>query len=61
VLNEGILQLTKNYLLQICEYCKKNMELVEGDIIYGNRWYHKDCFSFIQNRDSMDNATRKES
>lgn len=34
-----------NYLIQICEYCKKELQLSEGDIIYGNKWYHKDCFN----------------
>ena len=33
-----------NYLLQICEHCKKELQLSEGDIIHGNKWYHKDCF-----------------
>ncbi|GEM_PF-5289136 len=61
MLNGGLSQLTKNYLLQTCAYCKKEMKLVEGDIICGNKWYHKDCFSFIQNQDSMDEATREES
>ena len=34
-----------NYLLQICTCCKKELQLSEGDIIYGNNWYHKDCFN----------------
>ena len=44
MLSEDLLQLNKNYLLQTCAHCKKKMQLSEGDIICGRKWYHKDCF-----------------
>jgi hypothetical protein len=40
-----------NYLLQTCEHCKKELRLSEGDIIFDNKWYHKDCFNDM-NKDS---------
>ncbi len=39
-----------NHLLQICTYCKKEFQLSEGDIIYGKKWYHKDCFNGASNK-----------
>ena len=27
----------------LCSFCCKEMQLVEGDIIFGEKWYHKDC------------------
>ena len=41
---------TQNYLLQICEYCKKELQLSEGDVIYGNKWYHKLCWISIKKK-----------
>jgi hypothetical protein len=29
---------------QKCHLCKQVMELSEGDIIFGARWYHKSCW-----------------
>jgi len=26
-----------------CTACGKDMRFVEGDIIHGEKWYHKDC------------------
>src|SRR3989337_1995745 len=33
-----------NLPIQICNLCKKELELVEGDTVCGNQWYHKDCW-----------------
>ncbi|TAK17559.1 MAG: hypothetical protein EPO37_06705 [Nitrosarchaeum sp.] len=35
----------KNYLLVKCNFCAKDMTLTEGSIIFGNKWYHENCFS----------------
>ncbi len=35
----------KNYLLVKCNLCAKDMMLTEGSIIFGNKWYHDECFS----------------
>jgi len=40
----------RNYLVQNCAVCKQEMELVAGSIIFGNKWYHKDCYDTIQPR-----------
>ena len=37
----------KNYLLVKCNFCAKDMILTEGSIIFGNKWYHENCFSNI--------------
>jgi hypothetical protein len=34
----------KNYLLVKCSLCTKDMILTEGSVIFGNKWYHDDCF-----------------
>ena len=46
----------KNYLLVKCNLCVKDMILTEGSIIFGNKWYHENCFpislflnQFLQN------------
>lgn len=26
-----------------CSLCYKEMQFMEGDIIFGEKWYHKDC------------------
>ncbi len=33
-----------NYLIQRCAFCKQEMLLVAGSIIYGGKWYHENCF-----------------
>ena len=39
-------QITQNhFLLQTCSHCNKKMELVEGDVIYGDRWFHNICWT----------------
>ena len=37
----------KNYLLVKCNLCVKDMMLTEGSIIFGNKWYHENCFSNV--------------
>ncbi len=27
----------------LCSFCCKEMQFVEGDIIFGEKWYHRDC------------------
>jgi hypothetical protein len=26
-----------------CHVCGKEMQLTEGDVIFGGKWYHKSC------------------
>lgn len=39
------IQLSSNFLRTIpnCTACGKEMQFVEGDIIYGEKWYHNGC------------------
>lgn len=32
----------------ICSACKGKMQVSEGDVIYGDRWYHNSCWKEIQ-------------
>ena len=43
---------TNHFLMQTCSYCDKQMELVEGDVIYGDKWFHGSCWKLIKNRGS---------
>ena len=38
-----------HFLIQTCSHCNKKMELVEGDMIYGDKWFHKLCWALIKN------------
>ncbi len=31
-----------------CHICNKTMHFVEGDIIFGERWYHNDCWKLVK-------------
>lgn len=42
---------TRNFLVQICSFCNEEMELVEGATIYGDKWYHGECWNVIKNGD----------
>ena len=35
----------------LCSLCNKEMKFIEGDTIYDDRWYHKDCRGAIKNTD----------
>lgn len=37
--------ITKNCLVETCFYCKGEVILKEGVIIYGDKWYHDTCFN----------------
>ena len=40
---------TRSFLVQKCSLCDKIMELREGDTIYGNKWYHENCWNLVKN------------
>lgn len=37
-----------NFLAQTCSSCKKKMLLSEGDMIFGDKWFHNSCWSLEQ-------------
>jgi len=37
----------KNYLIQNCAVCKKEMQIVAGSVTFGGKWYHRDCYDSI--------------
>ncbi|TLX66323.1 MAG: hypothetical protein E6L00_01720 [Thaumarchaeota archaeon] len=40
----------KNYLIENCAVCHQELKLVAGAIIFGDKWYHKDCYDSIPER-----------
>lgn len=46
---EPMIGTEKNYLLVKCNLCTKDMMLTEGSVIFGNKWYHENCFANIVN------------
>lgn len=42
-----------HFLIQTCSHCNKKMELVEGDVIYGDKWFHGLCWKLIKNGGSI--------
>lgn len=47
---------TRNFLVQTCSLCNEEMELVEGTTIYGNKWYHADCWDLVKKGDASSNV-----
>ena len=39
---------TDHFLVQTCFHCDKKMELIEGDVIYGDKWFHGSCWKTIK-------------
>lgn len=39
---------TEHKMTPSCTSCRKPIDLVEGDIIYGEDWYHGNCWKAIQ-------------
>lgn len=35
---------TKNFLIQKCASCNKQMYVSEGDSIFGGNWFHYSCW-----------------
>ena len=38
-----------NYVIQ-CSVCKGKVSLEAGDVIFGNEWYHSDCWELVEER-----------
>ena len=43
---------TNQFLMQTCSHCNKKMELSDGDVIYGDKWFHSFCWKTIKNTES---------
>lgn len=37
-----------NFSFPKCTACKDEVEFSEGDVIYGDKWYHNGCWKEIQ-------------
>lgn len=40
----------QNYLVQTCSLCQGEIMLDVGDIIYGEKWYHSECWELIEEK-----------
>ncbi len=36
--------ISKHFLVQTCSYCNDKFELAEGDVIFGDKWFHGICW-----------------
>ena len=43
----------------ICSVCKTKLDLVEGDTVWGDRWYHKDCWKQMNEGSPKTNLDQK--
>jgi len=43
---------SRHFLVLTCSHCNKIMELVEGDVIYGDKWFHSSCWNLTKNGES---------
>lgn len=37
-----------NFCIPKCSACKDEMQFSEGDVIYGDKWYHDSCWKEIE-------------
>ena len=37
-----------NFFVPKCSACKDEMQFSEGDVIYGDKWYHNSCWKDIE-------------
>ena len=37
-----------SFCIPRCSACKNEMQFTEGEIIYGERWYHSSCWKNIE-------------
>jgi hypothetical protein len=44
--NEFTVQ-TRRLVAPECSLCNKEIEFVEGDTIYGDKWYHNSCWKLF--------------
>jgi len=47
-----------NFLIKTCSSCKKRMLLSEGDVIYGDKWYHNSCWSLVEQNNTEHNISK---
>lgn len=40
---------TRNFLIHTCSHCHKEMDLKEGDMIFGGKWFHNACWKIVDN------------
>ena len=45
--------------MQTCSLCKKKMLLSEGDMIYGDKWYHNSCWNLVEQGNTECSISRK--
>jgi hypothetical protein len=38
----------RNFLVQTCTLCKKQISLDVGDVVFGEKWYHGACWELAE-------------
>lgn len=51
-LQDNVIQ-KNNFSSPRCSACKDEMQFSEGDVIYGDKWYHNLCWKEIQKMAEM--------
>lgn len=36
-----------SFFVPRCSACKNEMEFLEGDVIFGDKWYHRSCWNEV--------------
>lgn len=45
---QEIAQKKISFCIPRCSACKNEMQFTEGEVIYGERWYHSSCWKDIE-------------
>jgi len=45
---QGMVQQKISFCVPRCSACKNEMQFTEGEVIYGERWYHSSCWKDIE-------------
>jgi len=48
-----------DFLTQTCSLCGQKMLLSEGDMIYGDKWYHNSCWNLLEQNNIKHNISSK--
>lgn len=44
-------ELTRTFRTPACSLCGKEMQLVEGDTIFGDKWFHNNCWKMFSKKE----------
>lgn len=44
---------SRNFMVHICNHCRQEFEAKEGDVIFGDKWFHQVCWMAIKMREDL--------